>query len=153
MRGVFAAAAGFLLAVAAASGWVHPLPERRSTIIQPPLFEGASAPQDVTLLVGRACADCHSTRTQWPWYSRIAPISWLVESDVRRGREHMNLSEWDGYSDEEKRARLAAIATMVANRRMPPVSYQLAHSAARLTDMERTRISDWARLERHRLTK
>ncbi len=80
----------------------------------------------------RACADCHSNQTKWPWYSRIAPVSWLVVKDVERGREHLNASEWQR---EQKDAREAA--EEVREGSMPLPIYLPAHPEARLDAVEK----------------
>jgi mono/diheme cytochrome c family protein len=83
-------------------------------------------------LFARTCADCHSNRTRWPWYAYVAPVSWLVVSDVRHGREHFNVSEWDRPQDDAHEA-----AEMVREGKMPLRGYLFAHPEARLTDDER----------------
>jgi len=88
-------------------------------------------------LVRRACFDCHSNETQWPWYSWVAPVSWLVEHDVAEAREHLNFSEWDR---EQKDADDAA--EMVEEREMPLWYYLPAHPEARLSDAERAALLD-----------
>jgi len=80
----------------------------------------------------RTCADCHSNETHWPWYSRVAPVSWLVAHDVEEGREHFNVSEWNR---PQKHARKAA--EEVREGEMPFRGYALAHPRARLDDAER----------------
>jgi hypothetical protein len=80
----------------------------------------------------RACFDCHSNETVWPWYSNIAPISWLVTHDVEGGREHLNFSEWN----RSNQASPAEIQRQVESRKMPPTTYLLEHPEARLTDQE-----------------
>ena len=78
-------------------------------------------------LVSQACFDCHSNETKWPWYSNIAPASWLVQRDVNEGRSEMNFSEWDrsGRGEPEEAAGL------VASGEMPPGSYLMMHPEAR----------------------
>lgn len=83
-------------------------------------------------LAARACFDCHSNQTKWPWYSRIAPVSWLVVKDVERGREHLNASEWQR---EQKDAREAA--EEVREGSMPLPIYLPAHPEARLDAVEK----------------
>ena len=61
------------------------------------------APTEVLEVLRRACYDCHSNETAWPWYTHVAPVNFLVAHDVEEGREHLNFSEWDRY-DAEKRA-------------------------------------------------
>jgi mono/diheme cytochrome c family protein len=81
-------------------------------------------------LARRACFDCHSNETQWPWYSNIAPLSWLIQRDVDEGRDELNWSEWgsDGEGDES--------AETVIEGSMPPSTYSLLHPEARLSDQE-----------------
>jgi len=81
----------------------------------------------------RACGDCHSNETKWPWYSSIAPFSWLVQYDVDEGREHFNASEW---GREEKNEGEEA-AEMVREGEMPPWFYLPAHPEAQLSEAER----------------
>jgi len=105
----------------------------------------------VKSVLERSCADCHSNHTIWPWYSRVAPVSWLVERDVRRGRDRLNLSNWSRYSVEERRKILADIASAVENRQMPLPQYALIHPQARLSAAERDAVYQWAGMERRRL--
>lgn len=87
-------------------------------------------------LAERACFDCHSNQTRWPWYSHVAPISWLVQSHVDEGRSVLNFSEWNRGNSEAAEA-----AEAVREREMPPRSYLLLHPAARLTDAEREQLA------------
>jgi mono/diheme cytochrome c family protein len=86
-------------------------------------------------LFTRACADCHSNRTRWPWYSRVAPVSWLVASDVENGRRHLNVSEWQR---EQKHAPDAA--DEVRDGEMPLPLYRVAHAQARLSEAEKAEL-------------
>jgi len=95
--------------------------------------------------------DCHSNQTVWPWYSYMAPVSWLVERDVRRGRDHLNLSEWPQYTFQQKQELLADIATAVKNGEMPLRQYTLIHRRARLSEADTDMVYTWARAERRRL--
>ncbi|HUP17908.1 MAG TPA: heme-binding domain-containing protein [Acidimicrobiia bacterium] len=81
-------------------------------------------------LARRACFDCHSNETKWPWYSKIAPLSWLIQRDVDEGRDELNWSEWgpDEEGDES--------AETVIEGSMPPGTYSLLHPEARLSDQE-----------------
>jgi hypothetical protein len=86
-------------------------------------------------LVRRACYDCHSNETRWPWYSHVAPISWLVQGDVDDGRRHLNFSEFDR---EQKNAEEAA--EEVEEGKMPPAMYGWTHPGARLDDEEKREL-------------
>jgi mono/diheme cytochrome c family protein len=87
-------------------------------------------------LAVRACFDCHSNQTVWPWYSNVAPISWLVQRDVDEGRDELNYSEWDRDQEGEESAET------VREGSMPPNSYLLTHPDARLTDAELALLAD-----------
>jgi hypothetical protein len=99
-------------------------------------------PATVAASIRAACYDCHSHETKWPLYSRIAPSSWLVVSDVNEGRRHLNLSEWP--TDPAAIAKkLDRINEVLDYKEMPPKKYTLLHPEARLTDAQRKEVMDW----------
>jgi hypothetical protein len=93
----------------------------------------------------RSCNDCHSNLTVWPWYSHVAPASWLVVYDVRHGREDLNFSEWGIYPLEKQRELLKEICTEVSGKEMPGTAYPFLHPAAKLTAADITSICTWTR--------
>lgn len=97
------------------------------------------SPQTRELVVG-ACYDCHSNRTDWPWYSYVAPASWLVTNDVHRGREALNFSLWPNLGEEGEEEVEDDLFEVVLEKEMPPRSYALLHSDARLLDSERQEL-------------
>ena len=107
----------------------------------------------VAAVFRRACVDCHSNNTVWPWYSYVPPASWLIERDVKEGRSHFNVSTWAGYSSEKKREILADIARVAANREMPVPQYLLIHKDARLSNDDVQTVISWASGERRGLRK
>jgi hypothetical protein len=117
-----------------------------------PLLVGIDLPPDVSRSLHRSCADCHSEQTVWPWYSYVAPVSWLVESDVADGRDHFNMSHWEKLNSEDRQQVLSKVASMVRNRKMPLPKYLLLHRDAKLSDAEVDAIYNWARAERKRLS-
>jgi hypothetical protein len=100
-------------------------------------------PPEVTALLHAACYDCHSHETKWPLYSRIAPSSWLVVSDVNEGRRHLDFSAWPTDSAAVAK-KLERINEMLDYREMPPKKYTLLHPEARLTDAQRQQLMDWS---------
>ena len=86
-------------------------------------------------LFSRSCLDCHSNETKWPWYSHVAPASWLVQRDVEEGRSHFNVSEWGREENHGDDA-----AELVRNGEMPPWFYLPAHPEARLSEAERAAL-------------
>ena len=119
-----------LLALLALLVLIQLVPYGRDHSNPPVVAEPAwDSPQTRELAV-RACFDCHSNEVVWPWYSHVAPISWLVQYDVDEGRHELNFSEWhDGQEGHEA-------AETVRDKEMPPRQYLWTHSNARLTDTE-----------------
>lgn len=100
-------------------------------------------PQVLAMLHG-ACYDCHSDETKWPWYSHVAPVSWLIASDVNHGREHVNFSEWPHDHPDWAARRLGNVSDELYYKEMPPVQYKLMHPAARLTEAQSQELENWA---------
>lgn len=99
----------------------------------------------VATILNRSCNDCHSNRTNWPWYSRVAPASWLVVSDVQRGRSAVNFSEWGRYSLQDQRKQLKEVCSAVAEGEMPASQYTLIHRSAKLSADERSAVCRWTK--------
>lgn len=89
-------------------------------------------------LVKRACFDCHSNETVWPWYSNIAPVSWLVYRDVEEGRNRMNFSEWNSNFHPGT----SELAGAIQEGEMPPVQYLLMHPNAKLSAADKQALID-----------
>jgi hypothetical protein len=98
---------------------------------------------EVSSILKRACRDCHSNDTVWPWYSNVAPASWIVIDHVRSGRRHFNYSDWAGYAPDKTRKLLQDICDEVSEGSMPMGSYTLVHRDARLSDADRQAICAW----------
>ena len=107
----------------------------------------------VVQILERACQNCHSQRTKWPFYSHLPFVSWALEKDVAEARRHMDLSIWDQYSPEQKRGLLTSMGAEIRNRQMPLPRYLLLHSEARLSDADIQVLYEWTRSERRSLKK
>ena len=117
------AAAGVFLAASVGLSLVHPWGDLRNVSSPRELLGGSAVPQDVRGILETKCADCHSNRTHWPVYSRLAPGSWLMEHDVHEGRSAMNLSDWTAMTAEDRVSALTRIAAEVRSGEMPPGPY------------------------------
>jgi hypothetical protein len=115
----------------------------------PPVPGDIAAPITVRATLRQACYDCHSNETVWPWYSVIAPISWVVSAHVHDGRRHLNFSEWSEYASDPGTAaeKFKAIAQQTRSRRMPPWYYRVTHPQARLGAAPRDELIHWAERE------
>jgi hypothetical protein len=105
----------------------------------------------VTAIVERSCRNCHSEQTRWPWYSYIAPMSWMIEKDVHDARLHMNLSRWQDYPADKQVEILARLGAEVRNHQMPRPRYVSLHPEAKLSEADIQQLYDWTRKERRRL--
>jgi hypothetical protein len=115
------------------------------------LMSGNPPPPPVAAMLHAACYDCHSDETRWPWYSHLAPVSWLVAGDVKDGRERMNFSEWPHDLPGRAAKRLERISEEVGYKDMPPSKYTVLHPEARLTAEQRQQLIAWADQEAARL--
>jgi hypothetical protein len=123
MRSLVAIAALGLAIQLVPYGWWHD---------NPPVVSDAPWPSaEARELAVRACYDCHSNETRWPWYSYVAPMSWLVRRDVESGREAFNFSNWEDDDNEADDA-----VELIVDGSMPPGRYTMLHRDAELSDAE-----------------
>ncbi|SHO60248.1 heme-binding domain-containing protein [Algoriphagus zhangzhouensis] len=99
---------------------------------------------EMATLLKTACYDCHSNETKYPWYSFVAPASWLVAKDTREGREEVNFSYWTDIDMMDKLAILDDVYSEVEEKHMPLPIYLSMHSEAKLTPEDRQKIMEWA---------
>jgi len=112
----------------------------------------AKPPSDVAAILHRACYDCHSTETRWPWYSHIPPVSWMIHSDVEHAQAVLNFSRWGagaGSSPAHAAAMLSAVCAAVESGIMPKHDYLTMHPDARLSTSERERLCEWTFEQSH----
>jgi hypothetical protein len=105
---------------------------------------------EVGAIFDRACNDCHSSKTDWPWYSQVAPVSWWLKNHVDAGRHELSFSEWGTYPQRKAARKLSEICDEVSAGEMPLKSYLLLHPAAKLSDADKKAICDWTEQERAR---
>lgn len=112
----------------------------------------AQVPPDVQHIFDGSCNDCHSYRTVWPWYSKVAPSSWLVASDVNDGRRHLNFSEFANYKTERQQRKLGEICDEVSEGGMPLRQYTWIHTGSKLSQQQREAVCNWVKAEQARIT-
>lgn len=128
-RVVLAAIAAFALIQLVPYGRTHGNPPVRSQ----PRWDSAATQR----LFAQACGACHSNLTTWPWYSDVAPLSWLVQHDVEDGRARFDVSEWQ----QQPQPPAERVAEVVRSGRMPPLQYTLIHSEARLSSAQKAQLA------------
>ncbi len=102
-------------------------------------------PMPVQTVLMRSCYNCHSSATVWPWYSHVAPVSWLVANDVNTARGHVNFQDWEAQvNEQEGKEHLGLICKLVRNGTMPPAKYRLMHEDAHLSPDEVNSVCAWS---------
>lgn len=101
------------------------------------------APPEVHTVLRRACYDCHSNETVWPWYARVAPVSWMLQHDVGEGRRKANFSTWNRYDAVRQKKLIREIWKEVARKDMPPWAYVAVHPPAKLSERDREVLRVW----------
>ena len=100
-------------------------------------------PNDIALLLKDACYDCHSNMTKYPWYTNVAPVSWWIKGHIDHGRDNLNFSEWGTFKEGKKEHKLDECIEFVEDKRMPLLSYIIAHPEARLSAEQRSDMVAW----------
>ncbi len=116
----------------------------------PPVTKDLGAPPEIDALLRRACYDCHSNESKWPWYAYVAPVSFLIVHDVNEGRETVNFSEWDQLDPDQQTRALRRSGKAVQADKMPLPIYRPLHPEAKLTAEERDKLVGWLRGGRER---
>jgi Haem-binding domain len=104
-----------------------------------------AVPDDVHAILKRACYDCHSNETSWPWYSRVAPVSWLLHRDVSEGRQHLNFSEWATLPADKRKKKQANVGKLVVKGKMPLWFYLPLHPDAHVSDADKAALDAWSK--------
>ena len=108
------------------------------------LIQSGVVEDNVAMLLKNSCYNCHSNESEYPWYSYVAPASWLVAKDVREAREELNFSMWQDYDMMDQLGKLDDIYLEVDEGRMPMGIYTLMHPSAKLDEVQRQSIVEWA---------
>ncbi|MBI2814310.1 MAG: heme-binding domain-containing protein [Opitutae bacterium] len=134
---------GLLVAFVAAQFFRSP---RNAGTAEGPSSVGAvhPVPAGVRQILARACYDCHSNATRYPWYAAVQPVGWGLNHHVTEGRRELNFSEFAAYDARRAVRKLRHVADEVSERKMPLKSYLLLHREARLTAADIALVSRWA---------
>lgn len=116
------------------------------------IFARTQMTPPVSAILDRSCRDCHSYKTDWPWYSNVAPVSWWLTDHVNTGRKELNLSEWGRLAQDRQDRKLRQICDEVSDGVMPLSSYLPMHPQARLSEQDKKTLCDWVEAERQRIS-
>jgi hypothetical protein len=108
-------------------------------------------PDSVKNVLKKACNDCHSNYTNYPWYCRIQPVGWWIQHHVNEGKHHLNFSDFASYTQKRQVHKLNDMAEVMEEGEMPLSSYALIHKEAKLTDAENKLLAEWAKNLSHQI--
>lgn len=100
-------------------------------------------PAQIMAMLEMSCYDCHSHQSKYPWYSNIAPVSWMLQDHIEEGREHLNFSIWGNYSEKERAELLEEAAEEIEEGKMPLNNYLWMHAEAKLSPAQKTILVGW----------
>jgi len=103
-----------------------------------------NVPQNVQVILQKACLDCHSNNTRYPWYNNIQPVAWFLNNHVVEGKQKLNFDEFTTYTIKKQKKKLDETAEMVKEDHMPLSSYLWIHKDAKLTADEKNTLVAWA---------
>lgn len=110
------------------------------------LMKNVEVPKNIADILRSTCYDCHSNESNFPWYTNVAPVKWLIYDDIREAREELNFSEWNIMTKMDKAEILDDIYIEVSEEEMPLKIYSLMHPKAKLSKADREAISEWAEM-------
>lgn len=146
------AASGLGLVVAmGVAAWTWPVIPAETSDPLLALSARSAVPARVTATLRRACFDCHSNETRWPWYARLPVAVHLIARDVREGRAQLDWSVWEAYSRFDRAELLDKACERASQRLMPPWQYRILHPEAQLSAEDVDALCAWSRREADRL--
>lgn len=110
------------------------------------IVNAGTAPDDVAVILHKACYDCHSNNSKYPWYANVQPIAWWLDDHIQEGKDELNFSEFEQYSLKRKIKKFNEIAGEVTEGEMPLKSYLIVHKEALLGKEESNKLINWANL-------
>lgn len=133
-----------LLAAFIVIQFIHPA-KNKSEGVQPNFIGKVyPIPDDVTTILAKACNDCHSNNTRYPWYSKLQPVHWWLNSHIKDGKKHINYDEYTNKSLRNQYHKMEETIEMVKEGKMPLNSYTWVHKDAKLTSEEKNKLINWA---------
>lgn len=132
-----------VLMIFAAIQFIQPGRNKSEQVLPVNISKVYAMPQNVETIFQKACNDCHSNNTNYPWYVTIQPMGWLMAKHIKDGKAVINFSEFGYYSKRRQISKLQDIANTIKDGKMPLPSYTWMHADARLTANEKALITSW----------
>jgi hypothetical protein len=136
----------FIIAVIILVG-IQFIPTKRNIskqLLETDITKSFSVPKPVQDIFKRSCYDCHSNNTNYPWYNKVQPVSWLLENHIEEGKKELNFSDFGSYSKRKQRNKLKSIISQIKDDEMPLWTYTIIHKKAKLSEKDKALIKQWA---------
>jgi len=133
----------FLLVVFVGIQFIPTKRNQSTEVLESDFSKTFTVPANIQNMFEKSCYDCHSNNTNYPWYNKIQPISWLLENHIKEGKKEFNFSEFGAYSKRKQKNKLKSLASQIRDNEMPMQSYTLIHSDAKLSDSDKEQIIVW----------
>ncbi len=133
--------------------FIQPVHNTSGQVLPADITQTLSVPDNVREIFTKACNDCHSNHTRYPWYVYIQPIGWMMENHIKKGKENLNFSEFGNYSKRKQANKLRSIGISLEDGSMPLYGYTILHQAARLSTEEKKMIIAWVSNTKDSLSK
>ena len=114
-----------------------------NSILETDFTKTFNVPNNIQNLLKNSCYDCHSNTTNYPWYSKIQPFSWILENHIKEGKEELNFNAFGNYSKRKQKSKLKSIISQIEDNEMPLSSYTLIHRDAKLSETDKKHILEW----------
>ena len=123
--------------------WIPSSKNETKSTIETDFLVAFKASEEVITIFKTSCYDCHSNNTYYPWYSRIQPMRYMMDTHVKNGKKNLNFNEFNNYSKRRQKSKLKSIISQLEGNEMPLKSYTLLHKGAKLSVSEKTLVIDW----------
>src|SRR3954451_19246483 len=133
-----------IVAILIAIQFIRPAKNQSNDALTSDISNVYPVQQDVSTILKKACNDCHSNNTVYPWYSQVQPVSWWLNNHIEEGKDELNFNEFAAYRIGRQYKKLEEVIDQVKEGEMPIWSYKLIHTNANLTDEEKQTLMNWA---------
>jgi hypothetical protein len=124
--------------------FIRPVHNKKGQVQPTDISKVITIPDTVQILLKNACYDCHSNNTDYPWYSNVQPMGWLMAYHIKQAKSQLNFSEFGSYSQRRQLSKLDGIANSIKDDIMPLKSYKIMHKNAQLSANEKVLLINWA---------
>jgi len=135
-----------LLVVLVGLQFFRPETNHSTTVSSTDFVKTYETPEQVAQILRTSCYNCHSNNTDYPWYSKVQPVGWLLEDHINKGKEVLNLSEFGFYSGRRQQSKLTSMISQIEDDKMPLPAYTFIHREARLSKEKKKTLLDYLRI-------